>query len=425
MSIEDRFRGEERRAEVFRKGLVTAIDQASTPWLATINGRRMPFIDENITVGDVVYYVDQADPFAWARTVTGGPIWLCTSLREGDTTWTSLGGDTRTLDPVPAATTADGGLVLRANTLGDTQIYDPLNEDDLAAGLLDMEVTLSTWWTYPAGFDSYSFASFNDWNSTAGIIHPGYWDGTGSDPQYWGGTDFWDPTTIDSNPTAVGLTGFRKGKIRLTYNSSTGAAQLFLALPGEDWVSQGTATFEVQTSGSGFLTRFAENGAYNSPAWWTRPVIHAFKITHQGSTLTEVTQADFDAEFRAHEPDIDPATDMPISNGYIIEAGGVNTRWSVSPYGAPIFLREREGTIDPLNTYTPTVFTDGADLSSPAIAYANLATPSEIKISNTQPTVFTSDTDAFYVYAVADLDGFTDLTDGWPTGYWPFGSTIA
>ena len=56
-----------RDVELFRKGLVTAVNRAVVPHLATINGRPMPFIDAEIQVGDVVFYVDQPDPFAWAR----------------------------------------------------------------------------------------------------------------------------------------------------------------------------------------------------------------------------------------------------------------------------------------------------------------------------------------------------------------------
>ena len=75
--MEQRLRSETRQAEVFRKGLVMAIDRTVSPWLATINGRRMPFIDEDIRVGDVVFYVDQPDPFAWARVIPDMPgVWI-------------------------------------------------------------------------------------------------------------------------------------------------------------------------------------------------------------------------------------------------------------------------------------------------------------------------------------------------------------
>ena len=70
----DRLRAERRRFEVFRKGLVTDLDQTVTPWIITVTdgerSRRMPYINESVAVGDVVHIVDQSDPFAWADVVT-------------------------------------------------------------------------------------------------------------------------------------------------------------------------------------------------------------------------------------------------------------------------------------------------------------------------------------------------------------------
>lgn len=61
-----------RSMEVFRKGVVTLVDKTVTPWLATVAGRPMPFFDEGIAVGDVVFYIDQPDPFAWSRLGADG-----------------------------------------------------------------------------------------------------------------------------------------------------------------------------------------------------------------------------------------------------------------------------------------------------------------------------------------------------------------
>lgn len=68
------FRGERREFEIFRKGVVGAINQNVVPWLATINGRPMPYIQPHLEVGDVVIYVDQPDPFAWAKFDSLGEI---------------------------------------------------------------------------------------------------------------------------------------------------------------------------------------------------------------------------------------------------------------------------------------------------------------------------------------------------------------
>lgn len=354
----------------------------------------------------------------------GLPIWMCTTLRHGDTTWTSLGGDTRTLDSVVATTVADGGLTLEAHTGSTIQIYDPGGPSNLGAGVFELEVELSTWWTAPDGWESYSYALVGDWNGIAQIVNTGWWDNTPTPSQYaLSGAP--SPSFITSNPSAVGLTGWGRGRMRYTINSATGAAELFLAQPGGSWTSQGTATFTGGTVGAGVNLRFQENGQYQSPAWWTRPVIHSLKTINAGVTVTEFTEADLAAAFTPHAVGVDLLDDIPISNSYIIDRGSIESRVVITPGGAPLFLRERQGTVDPLNTYTPTVFTDGADLVQPAIAYANLADPGLILIANEQPSTFTSDTDAHYVYAVADLDGFTDITNGWPTGYFPFGSTIS
>lgn len=69
-AVNRQVKGARRNMEVFRKGVVMAVDTSVTPWLATINGRKMPFIDEDINAGDIVFYVDQPDPFAWARVLT-------------------------------------------------------------------------------------------------------------------------------------------------------------------------------------------------------------------------------------------------------------------------------------------------------------------------------------------------------------------
>lgn len=53
----------------FRKGSVTAIDTATTPNLATVQGRRMPYGVEDLAVGDLVLFGDYKDPFVLMRLV--------------------------------------------------------------------------------------------------------------------------------------------------------------------------------------------------------------------------------------------------------------------------------------------------------------------------------------------------------------------
>lgn len=52
-----------RRFELFRKGRVETVDESGDVPIVTVNGRRMPSTKSGLVVGDIVVYVDQADPF--------------------------------------------------------------------------------------------------------------------------------------------------------------------------------------------------------------------------------------------------------------------------------------------------------------------------------------------------------------------------
>lgn len=60
-----------RRSEVFRKGVVTAVDDTVTPNLITVSDgsqtKTMPFTQYLAEVGNVVVWVDQADPFIMGK----------------------------------------------------------------------------------------------------------------------------------------------------------------------------------------------------------------------------------------------------------------------------------------------------------------------------------------------------------------------
>lgn len=58
-----------RQFSPFRKGTVTALDTATTPNLATVQGRRMPYGVEDLEVGDLVLFGDFKDPFVLMRLV--------------------------------------------------------------------------------------------------------------------------------------------------------------------------------------------------------------------------------------------------------------------------------------------------------------------------------------------------------------------
>ena len=62
-AFDERTKDNRRRAEVFRKGVVTAVDESGAFPLYTIAGRPMRMIQAGVVVGDVVVYADQGDPF--------------------------------------------------------------------------------------------------------------------------------------------------------------------------------------------------------------------------------------------------------------------------------------------------------------------------------------------------------------------------
>lgn len=63
--------GNRREGEVFRKGRVTAVDDTLTPNRITVAAggisRIMPILQVGVTVGSVVIFADQDDPFALGK----------------------------------------------------------------------------------------------------------------------------------------------------------------------------------------------------------------------------------------------------------------------------------------------------------------------------------------------------------------------
>jgi hypothetical protein len=225
---------ERRRKQVFRKGLVTAIDRGVVPWLVTIDGtRQMPYINESIRVGQVVLYSDQDDPFAW---VPFGPkIWLSTTIRGGDTTWTALDGDERPLPPTVAAGTADGGIVSEPNDFSEWYLHDPSEVDDLPPGIVEVTVDLSCWWV-SHNPDDTSSPLMLDWNGVLWITPP-RWFGTSTSPYLLAQDD--SGTVIPLDHTTAGIPPYGRGQIRITYDGTDGATEVALSGDGgATWVSR-------------------------------------------------------------------------------------------------------------------------------------------------------------------------------------------
>lgn len=60
-----------RRAEVFRKGRITAVEEVNGVEIVTVEdgegSRRMTTTYSGLTAGDVVVWVDQSDPFCLGK----------------------------------------------------------------------------------------------------------------------------------------------------------------------------------------------------------------------------------------------------------------------------------------------------------------------------------------------------------------------
>jgi hypothetical protein len=374
------------------------------------------------------------------------PIWLCTTIRQGDSTWTSLDGQTRTLDPLVAAITADGGIVPPVHpSISNIDI----RRIDLTSPLLADEVEhivefgVSTWWTYPDGMEHYTTFRYQDdrqrvaiegFGITENLPGPGFHAGRA---QYTIG-DLSQPYTNATvgDPASVGLSGYERGRLRQVSQLNA----VGVDIDGEFFMAKGAT--------GGFVSQGADtytSGGDNSPRdefWWDSQkrqirnspgavdyrvpnhhapyIIHDFSISHDGTVLAAMTETQIAAlaDLQILEPGVSPTERTYQINADRELAGGI----LISPGGAPIFIRvdHGSGTTDPDITYVPKVFTDGDPLTTPAIAVAQYDRPDQVSIVNEDPLTW-EPSEGSFVLAVADLAGFEDLTDGWPTSYWPFG----
>lgn len=373
-----------------------------------------------------------------------GPIWLCTTLRGGDTTWTSLDGDTRTLSPRHAAHTADGGIIMHANQ-GRPRIviFDPNNAGDFTTGVLRYDIEVTCHWDYPAGdgVHSYCYFRFGDWNFAAMILHPGWSDPhdppTTPEPAYHALHSAYNPSTfadstLDTDPSTVaGLTGFRRGRMVAEYDIDTGDAEVWLGLPGGTLVSQGTKNIlgaGTGTAGAGFEFNWQYTGKYNLPAFYTHVVLNSAVVQLNGADVFRADAAALGSIILPHRPN-EQQLDLRVPfgpGGYQAFGGPTTNWWTISPHGSPFLIAvDGTGDDDPNYAGNQPIWTDGDPLASPAIAAANRLTPGKIDIFNADPGQWIPENgDAHLVYAVADLAGFADIRDGWPAGFWPFGPRI-
>jgi hypothetical protein len=372
------------------------------------------------------------------------PIWLCTTLRGGDTTWTSLDGDTRTLSPRHARQTADGGLITHANQgQPQMQFYDPNNQGDLTSGVLRYDIEVTCHWDYPAddGVHSYCYFRFGDWNFAAMILHPGWFNNPPSavppEPEFHALHSAYNPgsfadATLDSDPSTVpGLTGFTRGRMVAEYDIDTGDAELWLGLPGGALVSQGAKNIlgaGTADAGGGFEFNWDYTGKYNLPANYTHVVLHSAIVQLDGVDLMRADAAAMNSIVPPHRPGVE-LLDQVYGfgpGGYQLFGGSFDSWFTFSPNGSPLLISvDGTGDDDPNYTGNEPIWVDGDPLIEPAIAAANRLDPAHIEIYNAQPSEWLpANGDAHLVYAIADLAGFDNVRDGWPSGFWPFGPRI-
>lgn len=149
-------------------------------------------------------------------------------------------------------------------------------------------------------------------------------------------------------------------------------------------------------------------------------MLHGFSIVNDGVNIGTLTESEIVAQ----------RTDLAINAGLAERTYPVTAeRELAGPFifavgGAPLMIRRsHEEPVDPLATYTPKIFTDGPDLTQPAICWGRAYRPDDITITNEDPKTWEPPESAI-IYGVADLVGFPDLTDGWPTNTWPIGDIL-
>lgn len=445
-----RLRAERRLFEIFRKGRVQALNLGVVPHLTLVNGRWMPFIDPFIEADDVVIYVDQDDPFAWARAdpIPPNRIWVCTSGVDGVAgTWTSIdlagdGGDTRTFDPLVSQNITDPGIMHSCQSGMDSRIKDPVGTGVLPAGdVVTVDIDITTLWTHSGSYEDQAQLSVN--NNALRIRATGVMDdliGNPNSPPSPATIAEVNLTTFDSvalDPSSEGVTGWRRGYIRAVYDDTAGDIQMFFGPDVGSLVSKGTMTplsgqlnFNVRLSTSSADNDF---GGEDNLLLGQPHVLHAMTLsTDSLGTVFEFDQADIDASTRVYTKDVEATADLAIGTAVFDNSPG---EAAIAPGGVALFMFDSLATSA---SNPPTLFTDGADLVEPIIAASRWFQPGLIEIvEGIQPHDFqglANDSaspfgefpdDSTFVWAVADRatwDASALDANGWPAGWWPFGS---
>lgn len=382
-----------------------------------------------------------------------GDIWMSTSLSEGDTTWVSNNGASRTL--ASGAVTGDSGIVVRP-TSGFFYFLDPSDIfGDLTLATFTLTIDLSTWWTFPSDISEAEQVSGSG-NAVLQLFPQSIWDGVSgnpnpppSPPNYSMGQDEEpdfpnDPVFASASldPASIGITGWRRATVRLQQDCSTGDCEIWAGPNASSLTSFGTVSL-VLPAGSpptsqGFWSGLTGSsfgaGGYRDDS--NMVIIHG--VTFESDVdglLCEFDQSDVDADTRTYEVGVKKFEHFQMPGGWRVGSGTTATPSSssptyiaVAPGGAPVWCRQTGSGAGPIVD----VWASAGTLSDPLVAYSTTTNPATIQIAAVDPADLSSLVDGshqgVWIWAVVDRATWDaadlDVND-WPDGWWPFGSRTA
>lgn len=375
----------------------------------------------------------------------GRRIWLSRTLQEGAVEWASADGVSLPLHADVIPHIADSGIIFGPQS-GLHRLFDGPDPFGSLSGTITWEYDISTWWDVTNPTTKEQFSSFQGGFLIYASVSR--WDGEAGNPEAppsptnvaigTGNTPF---PQVAANPAGSGITGWGRAYIRAVIDTATGDVELFFGPDEAGLVSQGTfnSAAVIGLPGQKSVSLFPSfpQGAGNFKANEARLVLHGARLSSSvEGTIVEFDQADIDADpliytvaTRYFEHFIAPSgrvgTTLTTTPG-----PGTNTEIAVSPGGAPVWCRQSTDDAGPI---VPVFAAAAADLAIPVVAYSNADDPSQIFVASADPKALTVAEltnpagGGFNIWAVADLAEFLaeeiDI-NGWPAGWWPFGSRV-
>ena len=367
-------------------------------------------------------------------------------MQEGAVAWSSADGVSLPLHADVIPHVADSGIIFGPQA-GLHNLFDGPDPFGSLSGTITWEYDISTWWDVTNPTTKEQFSSFQ-----GGFL-------TYQSVSRWGRRGRQPPSHRRHLPTSrsvPALPHIRRsrptrpelaspgGAVRTSEQSldtATGDVELFFGPNEAGLVSQGTfnsgAVVGLPGRKSVQLFPSFPQGAGNFKASESRLVLHGARLSSSvEGIIVEFDQSDIDADpliytaaTRYFEHFIAPigrvGTTVTTTPG-----PGTNTEIAVSPGGAPVWCRQSTSDAGPI---VPVFDAAAADLAIPVVAYSNAEDPSQIFVASADPKALTvaeltnPGGGGFNIWAVADLAEFLAEEidgNGWPAGWWPFGSRV-